>query len=219
MKKIIICLLLLSSSSVAMQSSDKLWSSFTLEGNYGGLVYQVEPQLRLVYDNHPFQQFLNNSGMGYQIKPAWQLWVGQTFSADSQDAVAGSLDEYRLWEQIVWNHQIDRTQIFSRTRIEERKSLFFAEWAYRIRERIAAHTAITKNISFVMSDEIFFNLNHANWITTQTLDQNRAYIGIEQALSENKFLSVGYLNQYLSTKNTQFNSVLMINFRIQLPEK
>ena len=71
----------------------------------------------------------------------------------------------------------------------------------------------------VISNEIFMNLNHTNWIITQTLDQNRAYIGIEQALSKSAFLSIGYMNQYLSTANKQFDQVLVINYHIQLAEK
>ena len=145
--------------------------------------------------------------------------MGQTFSADSQDAVAGSLDEYRIWEQALWHRQIDSTSIISRTRLEERKSLYFSEWAMRLRERLTISTPMTQNLSMVISNEIFMNLNHTNWIITQTLDQNRAYIGIEQALSKSAFLSIGYMNQYLSTANKQFDQVLVINYHIQLAEK
>ena len=211
--------LVLSSSSFAMQTSEKLWTSLTVDGNYGLVVYYVEPQLRFIYATTPFQQFLNNMGAGYAVTSEWQFWMGQTFSADSQDAVAGSLDEYRIWEQALWHRQIDSTSIISRTRLEERKSLYFSEWAMRLRERLTISTPMTQNLSMVISNEIFMNLNHTNWIITQTLDQNRAYIGIEQALSKSAFLSIGYMNQYQSTANKQFDQVLVINYHIQLAEK
>lgn len=51
---------------------------------------------------------------------------------------------------------------------------------------------------------------------TDRLDQNRAYLGIEQHMSENTYLGVGYMNQYLSTPTPQSNHVLWINWRIDL---
>lgn len=202
--------------SFAAQHIDKLWSSFTLNGNYNLFLYYLEPQLRLAYADNPFQQFMTNVGGGYAVTPEWQFWFGETFSEDSQDAVPGSLDEYRLWEQILWNHPIQDNLLVSRTRLEERKSLNFTEWSIRIRERISFTKPLLKNLSFVISDEFFFNLNHTNWIVTKTFDQNRAYVGLEQQLSSNSYLSAGYMNQYLSFSNPQYNSVMVINYRLNL---
>lgn len=110
---------------VAAHQAEKMWSLLTLSGDYGRVVYYIEPQLRLIYRDNLFQQFLTNAGMGYKVAPNWQTWFGATFSADSQDAVAGSLDEYRLWQQIIWKRRLPSVSLISRTRFEERKSLFF----------------------------------------------------------------------------------------------
>lgn len=201
---------------VAAQQAEKMWSSLTLSGDYGKIVYYIEPQLRLIYRDNQFQQFLTNSGMGYKVVPNWQIWFGQTFSADSQDAVAGSLDEYRLWQQIIWKHRLASVSLISRTRFEERKSLFFSDWAYRLRQRVLLNKPLTNNLSLVINDEIFFNINKASWIITNRLDQNRAYLGVEQHMTENTYLGVGYMNQYLSTPISQSNHVLWINWRIDL---
>ena len=67
-----------------------------------------------------------------------------------------------------------------------------------------------------MSNEIFLNINKASWIVTDQLDQNRAYLGVEQRMSETTYLGVGYMNQYLSTPILQSNHVLWINWRIDL---
>lgn len=213
------CCVLVSQPVIATQQVEKLWTYFTLTGNYGNFLYYAEPQLRLVYlPNQFFQQFLVNVGGGTQILPSWQAWVGQTNSADSQDAVPGSSEEYRLWEQLVWSQTFKTIMMISRGRLEERKSLFFPEWAYRFRERIQLNVPMTRKLSLVLMDEAFLNLNQVPWIITDTFDQNRAYIGIEQTLSDNLFFNVGYMNQYLSTQPTQSNHILNIGLRFNIPD-
>jgi hypothetical protein len=211
---VLLCLANVPFPLVAAQQAEKMWSVLTLSGDYGRLVYYVEPQLRLIYRDNLFQQFLTNVGLGYKVVPNWQIWFGQTFSADSQDAVAGSVDEYRLWQQISWRHRLPSMLLLSRTRFEERRSLFFFDWAYRLRQRVLFNKPLTSELSLVMSNEIFFNINKASWIITNRLDQNRAYLGVEKHLSENTYLGVGYMNQYLSTPIPQFNHVVWINWRI-----
>ena len=203
---------------VAAQQAEKMWSLLTLSGDYGKIVYYIEPQLRLIYRNNLFQQFLTNTGMGYKVTPNWQIWFGVTFSADSQDAVAGSLDEYRLWQQIVWKRRLSSVSLLSRTRFEERKSLFFSDLAYRLRQRVLLNKPLTNNLSLVISNEMFFNVKKASWIITERLDQNRTYLGVEQHMSKNTYLGVGYMNQYLSTPTPQSSHVLWINWRIDLEE-
>ena len=199
------------------QSFNKQWSSLTLMGNYGAVLYNVEPQFRLIDNqNDPFQQFLTNAGLGYKTANDWSVWLGQTWGTVAQDASVASLEEYRIWEQLMWNHSFSYVTINSRTRLEERKSLAFADWANRIRERVLVTRPLTTNMSLVVSNEIFVALNKAQWVTTQTIDQNRAYMGIEQRLSKIAYLSAGYMNQYLSTKNRQFDNVLVVNLRIDL---
>jgi len=205
-------------SAIAAEQEKKMWSLVTLSGNYGKVLYYVEPQMRLVYRDPMFQQFLTNAGMGYKVASNWQLWFGQTISADSQDAVAGSFDEYRLWQQVVWLQRHPLLSVVSRTRFEERKSLEFSDWAYRLRQRVLFNKPLTSMFSIVISDEIFFNMNQVRWILTDRLDQNRAYVGVEQRLSEHTYLGIGYMNQYLSTPITQSNHVLWLNWRIDLEE-
>ena len=126
------------------------------------------------------------------------------------------LDEYRLWQQIIWKRRLPSVSLISRTRFEERKSLFFSDWSYRLRQRVLLNRPLTNNLSLVISNEIFLNINKASWIITDRLDQNRAYLGVEQHMSENTYLGVGYMNQYLSTPILQSNHVLWINWRIDL---
>lgn len=200
----------------------------TLNGNYGTFLYFVEPQLRLIepktsgadQTSNVFNQFLGNIAGGYEIYPEWQLWFGQTISTTAQDAVALSREEYRAWEQIMWNHKtINNIHINSRFRAEQRKSLYFPEWAFRLRERLIFNIPLKNNLSYELSNEILYNLNLVPWITTTAWDQNRFYIALVQRFSKHYAFAVGYMNQYLfrDAPLAQANNVLYLNFRYNLP--
>lgn len=198
------------------QSTNKFWSSFTLAGSNGSFLYQVEPQLRLIEADNPFNQFLLNVGGGYPLNATWQFWLGQTLGTTSQDADADDLEEYRIWEQLLWQGKIHLAQLESRTRIEQRKSFDFSTWANRVRERVLINIPLTRNISLIGSNEIFINFNQVEWITTKTWDQNRTYLGITQQLSPTIFLSTGYMRQWIFTAVTQSDQVFILNLRTHL---
>jgi len=209
-------LLSFASGSFAIQSTNKLWSSFTLMGNYGKFYYNIEPQLRLIEAPNAFNQFLTNAGGGIEISPTWQLWLGQTISTLSQDAGPGDFEEYRMWEQVIWQRQVKSLRLNSRTRIEQRKSFYFPTWSNRFRERITVNMPLAPRLDLVASNEILINLNQVEWITTKTWDQDRIYFGFMQQLSKSVFLNVGAMNQWLFTPINQSDVVLVINLTVNL---
>lgn len=210
----------------ALIIKNKFWMPVTLNGNYGSFLYFVEPQLRLIEpdqvgsnrNKNLFNQFLGNVAGGREIYPEWQLWFGQTISTIAQDAVALSREEYRAWEQIIWNHKILKNiNINSRFRAEQRKSLDFPMWAFRLRERFIINMPIKGNIAYEISDEILYNLNSVPWIATTAWDQNRFYLAIVQTFSEKYAFALGYMNQYLFRDIPQASNILYLNFRYNLP--
>ncbi len=203
----------------ATTSTGKSWSTFTVNGTKGNLLYYVEPQLRLIDRNgdpYDINQFLFNMGVGRPVSSQWQLWIGQTFATNSQDADPGDYEEYRLWQQAVWSNVYNNMMVISRSRLEERRSFDYTELACRFRERIITSFPLTHFISLELSDEFFFNLNHANWIATNTFDQNRAYIGLAQKISDSWAFGIGYMNQYLTTSPSQLDNVLVLNVRFNM---
>lgn len=203
----------------AVRSINKSWSLLTLTGNYSSFLYNIEPQIRIFEQPNPFQQFLTNASGGYNVTPDWQLWLGQTFTTVSQDAVPGSVDEYRMWQQAVWNKQTTHMKFSSRTRVEERRSFGFSDWAFRFRERALLSIPLTEKIALEAADEILINLKHVQWLTTGTWDQNRASLSLVQQLSVSCSISVGYMNQYLFIiNNPQSDHVLLMNLRFNLTD-
>ncbi|MCH9756310.1 MAG: DUF2490 domain-containing protein [Gammaproteobacteria bacterium] len=225
---LILVLLTQTSPAWSLVSTNKFWVPLTLNGNYGKFLYFVEPQPRLVEPetstfnkkNSIFNQFLGNIAGGFEVYPEWQLWFGQSISTIAQDAVSLSREEYRAWEQVIWDHKtFKKININSRFRAEQRKSLDFPQWAFRLRERVIFNFPLTQNMSYELSDEILYNLNSVPWIDTTAWDQNRAYIALVQTFSKHYAFAVGYMNQYLfrDAPLAQANNVLYLNFRYNLP--
>lgn len=58
-----------------------------------------------------------------------------------------------------------------------------------------------------MSDQLFINLNHPDWVNTKTIDQNRLLAGINIQASPSTTFIVSYLNQRLTNQpNKQINN-------------
>ncbi|MDF1827148.1 MAG: DUF2490 domain-containing protein [Legionellaceae bacterium] len=212
----------------SLAHSNKFWIPVSLNGNYGTFLYFVEPQLRLIepktsgytQTRNIFNQFLGNVAGGYELFPEWQFWFGQTITTTAQDASEQSREEYRAWEQIMWNHRTaNHIQINSRFRAEQRRSLNFPEWAFRIRERLIFNIPLTHNLSYELSDEILYNLNSVPWVDATSWDQNRFYLALVQRFSPRYAFAIGYMNQYLfrDAPLAQANNVLLLNIRYNLP--
>lgn len=120
----------------------------------------------------------------------------------------------------MWNHRTaNHIQINSRFRAEQRRSLNFPEWAFRIRERLIFNIPLTHNLSYELSDEILYNLNSVPWVDATSWDQNRFYLALVQRFSPRYAFAIGYMNQYLfrDAPLAQANNVLLLNIRYNLP--
>lgn len=207
--------ILFSSSVWAVEKSDEAWGSLTLMGKNDNWLTMIEPQYRVMSGDTPVNnQTLFNAGEGYQVSQQWQAWLGGTWATTSQDTVNANHDEYRIWQQAVFTQAFGANTLTVRTRLEERKSMDFADWSYRLRSRPLLNIPITNPYSLVFSDEFFINLNEVSWVTTGTWDINRAYIGIARKFTQTFTASIGYLNQYVFTTPAQSDDVLAINFLV-----
>lgn len=213
-------ILLISFSTIVTADTSffKTWVLYTFNGKYDNLLYVVEPQFRMVNRNSGYQQFLFNTGIGAWVDDKWQLWIGQTIVNNDRannvtDDIANIISgEYRLWQQInyVSNNTVLGDFLF-RTRLEERYPEFENNWSIRFRERIYWTIPLTDRQSLVMSDELLINVKRAPWITTQTIDQNRVFLGVQQKLTPTLFINLSYLNQFLTTPNREMNHGIFVN--------
>ncbi len=195
--------------------SNEAWAVLTLMGKKDNWLSMIEPQYRVMSgDTSVNNQTLFNAGGGYQVSSQWQLWLGGTWSTTAQDTLNASHYEARTWQQTVWTDKFSANTLIMRTRLEERKSMDYEDWSYRLRERAQFNVPITAPYYLVFMDEFFINLNSVEWVTTGTIDQNRAYAGIARQFTPSILAGIGYLNQYIYTSPAQLDNVLLLNMQI-----
>ncbi|HRE32881.1 MAG TPA: DUF2490 domain-containing protein, partial [Candidatus Berkiella sp.] len=104
----------------------------------------------------------------------------------------------------------------SRTRLEQRKQEATPQWASRLRERLTVIIPVDP-ISIIVSDELFFNLNHPLWVSDCSLSQNRGFIGLGIPMAKQTSIEIGYLNQYQFNKTDSMSNIINIGLVTQLP--
>lgn len=198
----------------------KLWSTAVFIGPLikdTKIKYYLEPQLRLIDDKYKFEEAFIYAGIGYQTTPDLILFLGDA-SVVSRKTTGNYVHENRVWQQAnlsVINN--DSFNLLSRTRLEERKNLSESQWAVRLRERLMVRIPLRNWVthSLVLSDEVFFDLNHPKWIgNNNVFAQNRAFIGIGTKISKQTSFDIGYLNQYQFTNPNQMSNVLLLSLNI-----
>lgn len=201
-----------------LQQKAKLWTAIPWEGPLSQdqkFRYYVEPQLRFISRSESFDQGVLHLGLGMQSQPHLSLWLGGTYS-DTHHVDKPDSKQYRLWQQIEWEAlNCTILEINTRTRLEERFEKHEAGTSLRLRQKVELNfPLVQKQLAWVLSDELFFNVNHPSWVNNQVIDQNRAFIGISFPVSQNTHLKTGYLNQYMLRNPDQMNHVL--NFSLEV---
>ncbi|MGQ3887746.1 DUF2490 domain-containing protein [Legionella sp. CNM-1927-20] len=188
-------------SFTAQTEVAKIWNTVTINIKHNNYRFYLEPQLRIQDAPNKLDQALNNVGLGYLVRPTLALWIGTT------SLIIGSLSdeipnrrEFRVWQQMVLSDKIQQSDLQWRTRLEERKREQFSDLNYRLRTRLTIEQPFYKSLSWVWFDEFFINLNRPTWITSNTIDQNRFFIGVDHKASKTLTVGLGYLNQYIFTK-------------------
>lgn len=213
---VVFCLYMLVSPWAFGESFTKFWGLASYFGQYDQLLYTVEPQIRLIDRAGTYEQSLFNGGVGAKITPQWQVWFGQTYTNYSdtnniaEDVENVVLNEYRIWEQIMW-HRPFSDQFASRFRVEQRRAFQSSEWAVRFRERAYWTLPLNETLSFALNDEIFLNVKSVPWVATSVFDQNRLFVGLYYKFTTNIGLNISYLNQIIPRTPKEVNNGLVLN--------
>ena len=107
----------------------------------------------------------------------------------------------------------------SRTRLEQRRREDFQDLGHRVRQMVRATTPSTwhPQLSWVVFDELFINLNQTEWGVRRGIDQNRLFLGMNWKFSDFSNVDVGYLNHFVNTRtldreNHVLSTTLRFNF-------
>lgn len=197
----------------ALEEHTKLWTSYEINGALSSdkkILFYLEPQLRFIDNAYKFEQVVLHGAIGYQFTDRTSILLGNS-GIESKNSSGQFVAEYRVWEQFSWD--IIKSKIVntkSRTRLEQRKSENSPNWANRLREKLSLKIPIYySQLSLILSDELFFNLNHPNWVSDFTLSQNRFFTGLDAKLSNKSSFEFGYLNQYQFNNIDQMSNVIV----------
>ncbi|MFM7389252.1 MAG: DUF2490 domain-containing protein [Vampirovibrionales bacterium] len=150
------------------------------------------------------------------------------------------LNEHRLFQQVLIQHETPHTRLTHRTRLEERFIEGTSETALRARhlsrvviplgqKQALAKQPSASNIprkappitpwAFVVYDEAFVHLNTVEKGPVAGFDQNRAFVGVNRRFNKYINAEAGYMNQIVNRRagvSDRQNHILMLGLNFQL---
>ncbi len=197
---------LLSRASFATDQNAKLWL---------GVNYNLPPkpasvwrsylyaQLRLIDKTPVLQTTLMEGAVGYLTTAQHSFWLGYRWSGHNPDA--GFSEENRLFQQSIFQNKTPSYHLILRSRLEEMTRSDDHQLALRFRERFAIEIEhrLFKNAVPFFYDEIFFQLNHPNYMPHTFIGQNRLFLGFNLYSAKTTWWEIGYINQYQTHTPTQ----------------
>jgi hypothetical protein len=210
-------------ASARAQSVDSgLWLSFSATGKLPAPLNNAKGSWRLWTDGQArfgddfgrFSQGLIRPGVGYALNDMWTVWAGYAYVRTEQPYARTPTNEQRVWEQLSWQTKAGRTDLSSRTRLEERFNSAGSGTGVRLREMGKLMQPLGKGTWLIaVYDEIFINLNSANFGPKAGADRNRVFAGPGINLGKPLRIELGYLNQYTFNNNgpDKVDHILSIN--------
>ena len=180
------------------------------------------------------EQFLLRPSVSYQANKNKRFTLGYTFIQSNpygEGALAISVPEHNIWEQIILSYSINQHTLLHRLRLEQRflgqptalskdqYQIASYQFSNRIRYRMAWKASITT--------KCFMHLYEELWIATAAdfsqprYDRNWFYLGVGQRLTESGTIELAYLHQNIakSTEDYERHPTVQLNFHYQLSKK
>ena len=212
---------MLNSSQAQTLDDTGLWFAAFGNGKFESL--NDEDPLRWWFDTHyrlrddtsGFNQSIIRPGLGYAIDDKQTVWAGYAW-IKTAPVLGNNFDEHRFWQQWTATPSMGDWKFLHRSRFEQRWLETGDDVGLRWRQLVRGQRILTScpEYSFVIWDEVFFNLNDTDWGANSGLDQNRAFIGFGYKRCPNsKFRTeIGYLNQFVDRQSDGMNHILSVNF-------
>lgn len=149
--------------------------------------------------------------VGYRLTPTASVWQGYAWIPGYR---LGSVDENRIFQQLLFENKVKKMAIINRTRLEERFIEGAGATAVRFRHllRFAHPIGKSKKWALVAHDEVFINLNPTPSGIQKGFDQNRLFAGINRTLSKHANVETGYMMNYIDRPGNVSSKVNHIIF-------
>lgn len=196
----------------ATDEDGRLWLTFIAEGNVSEKVrWYAEVQPRWKNDIQSFDQIILRPALNLALSDKSTLWLGYAY-VDTKTANGHSYED-RWWQQYQYITKHERTTWLSRSRLEQRHLDGGNKTAHRFRQLLRASWPMNQrdDLSYLVWDEVFWNLNDTQWGGDSGFNQNRLFLGAMWRYSKQSRLEIGYLNQFVNVTSgapNQMNHVL-----------
>ncbi len=201
-----------SSISLASEEDSRLWQAVIAEGNISKDVrWYAEVQARWKDDLKNFDQAFLRPALNFALTDKASFWLGYVY-ADTKTA-NGHTYEDRWWQQFQYISKYNDITWLSRSRFEQRHLDGGDSASYRFRQQLRASWPLNgrSDLSYLVWDEAFWNINDTKWAGDSGFNQNRLFTGVMWKYTDSSRLEIGYLNQYVNGTNgvtDQMNHVL-----------
>ena len=171
------------------------------------------------------QTLLLRPGLNFHLKKGFILTAGYAFISNRRviGTATGYLTEHRAWEQLLYNHKLNRLSVAHRLRVEQRflpKALAVDDrvekegtgYASRIRYFIrnvyplSTGPNFSKGVFAALQNEVFLNIGNTSQVNGTFFDQNRLYLAMGYRLSPSFDLEAGYFNHYTQGSSSFTNN-------------
>lgn len=210
------------SSAVADTEEDgRYWFSLYTQGKLPAenFYWSMDTHPRWREEGQHFDQLILRPSVFYKFNAKTSVWLGYD-TIINHPAGQSASHENRLWQQVQYQFDdLAGVTLTSRTRLEQRRREDFQDLGHRVRQMVRATTPSTwhPQLSWVVFDELFINLNQTEWGVRRGIDQNRLFLGINWKFSDFSNVDVGYLNHFVNTRtldreNHVLSTTLRFNF-------
>lgn len=158
--------------------------------------------------------------LGYQLDPSMSVYVGYLYQFSEPPYSSKIYHENRYWQQFQHILKTESLGDFqNRMRFEERTVDIGSGTCFRWRQNFKWSRPVAGDWSFILNEEVFYNLNSVTWGPVAGFDQNRLFLGSGYKVNSEAKIELGYLNTYVhrTGKVDLVNNVLAFNFIYNVP--
>lgn len=198
--------------SHAVDDEFQAWSAVAANGpiNDGELLFWFDGHARFGDDAGRLSTSIIRPGLGWRYSPDLTLWLGYARVTGHQ--ADPNIEEDRAWQQAIYRLGDFATgQLSGRTRLEQRFRDEDSDTGVRVRQFLRwAKPIPNSSLSYVVANELFLNLNDAEWGQSSGFNQNRLFLGLNQKVNETYKVEVGYVHNYINQigRDNQLNHIL-----------
>lgn len=210
------------------------FNTFKLKNNF---TFYNDVQVRSNNQMQHMQALLLRPGLHYNISKNKFFTVGYAYISNRRtlSGVSGYMPEHRIWEQFTVSHPVAFTSLSHRFRVEQRfigtpsisnNDLKTGEYVYANRFRYFFRSVVnldgekkfSQGVFAAVQNEVFLNFGNKENVNGKNFDQNRAYLAVGYRISNAFDIETGYMNQYVSGRNSTFtnNHILQVASYLRL---